>query len=76
MSNWPKPGDKLTFRGIGEKEWFYPHFTNIIDNAKKNLIPGQTYTVTKSKVYSSWCAVWLDELPGEDNKFHFTMFNV
>jgi hypothetical protein len=68
---WPEIGDKVRF--LGAEGIFYPHFTNIIEFAKENLKVGQTYTVRNCEVYSSWCAVWLDEIKG-DNFFHLSMF--
>lgn len=68
---WPKEGDKLKFKTA--EGFHYPCFTNIISFAKENLICGQEYTVRKCEVYSSWCAVWLEEIEG-DNCFHLSMF--
>lgn len=70
----PQPGDELIFKGIEDKDRFYPHFTNVIENAKKNLIPGRVYTVKKNEVHSSWCAVWLNEFGGEEDYFNLQMF--
>ena len=69
--HWPKVGDKVKF--LTAEGMFYPHFTNIIANAKEKLHTGGIYTVRKCEVYSSWCAVWLDEL-GEDGYCHLSMF--
>jgi hypothetical protein len=70
-SKWPNVGDKVKFKNA--EGMFYPHFTNVIQFAKDNLKVGEIYTVRKCKVYSSWCAVWLDEIEG-DNLFHLPMF--
>ena len=68
---WPKIGDKVKFeRYLG---MFYPHHTNVIQFAKDNLKVGETYTVRRCKVESSWCAVWLEEIEG-DHFFHLSMF--
>ena len=69
---WPKVGEKVRF--IGADGIYYPHYTNVIKNAKDNLVVDQEYTVRKCEVYSSWCAVWLEELLGEENLFHLPMF--
>lgn len=68
---WPEKGDLVKFKSADG--FFYPHFTNVISNAKEKLEPGKCYTVQKCEVYSSWCAVWLDEL-GEDKMCHLSMF--
>jgi hypothetical protein len=70
-STWPDPGDKVKF--LTAEGWFYPHFTNIIANAKNKMRPGQIFTVRKIEIYSSWAAVWLEELE-EDDHFHLQMF--
>lgn len=68
---WPLVGEKLKFKSADGS--FYPHYTNIIEDAKRLLVKGDVYTVRKCEVYSSWCAVWLEEIPGEF-KFHLPMF--
>jgi hypothetical protein len=68
---WPLIGDKVKFKGADG--WFYPHFTDIIQFAKDNLELGKTYIVRNCEVYSSWCAVWLEEIEG-DYYFHKPMF--
>jgi hypothetical protein len=68
---WPQVGDKVRFKSADG--FFYPHFTNVIQFAKDNLKVGETYTVRKCEVYSSWCAVWLEEIEG-DHFFHLSMF--
>lgn len=68
---WPEIGDKVRFKSADRM--FYPHFTNIIQFAKDNLKVGETYTVRNCEVYSSWCAVWLEEIEG-DHFFHLEMF--
>lgn len=70
--NWPSKGDKLTF--LTADGWFYPHFTEVIDFAKKNLSCGREYTVKRCEVYSSWCGVWLEEVEYE-HPFHLPMFD-
>ena len=67
---WPKIGDKVKF--LTAEGWFYPHYTNVIANAKAKLRMGEIYTVSKCEVYSSWCAVWLEGF-GE-HFFHLSMF--
>ena len=70
-NDWPKTGDKVKF--LSAEGMFYPHFTNIIDFTKKNLIVGREYTVKKCEVYSSWCGIWLEEVEFE-HPFHKLMF--
>lgn len=54
----PQTGDILEFKGC--PAFYYPMFTNLREYANKNLVVGEKYVVTKSEVYSSWCAVWLE----------------
>jgi hypothetical protein len=68
---WPQVGDKVRFKGADGM--FYPHFINVIQFVKDNLKVGEIYTVRKCEVYSSWCAIWLEEIQG-DNLFHLPMF--
>lgn len=68
---WPKVGDKVKF--LTAEGRFFPHYTNIIANAKEKLRMGEIYTVSKCEAYSSWCAVWLEGF-GEDELFHLSMF--
>jgi hypothetical protein len=73
---WPETGDKVIFKGV--PEFVYPHFTNIIENAKKLLVVGQEYTVSKCTVFSSWCSLELEGIrvePDEHSFFHFSMFD-
>lgn len=75
--SWPRPGDKLVALENPPK-WFYPHYTDIVEDGLANIKPGQEYTVKKCNIYSSWCAVWLEELPdrteGEERRFHLSFF--
>jgi len=68
---WPHIGDKAKFKG-GDG-MFYPHYVNVIQFAKDKLEVGKIYTVRNCEVYSSWCAVWLEEIEG-DHFFHLSMF--
>jgi len=70
-NEWPQAGDKVRFKSADG--WFYPHYTNVIQFAKDNLKVGEIYTVRNCEVYSSWCAVWLEEIEG-DHFFHLSMF--
>ena len=70
----PSVGDKLKFRGV--PKMYYPMFTNLKDLAEKNLKVGQVCTVRKVDIYSSWCAVWLEEIPGEDSYLNLMFFDV
>ncbi len=56
LDNFPKPGDKLIFRGVNSF-WF----TDIIKNAIDNLIIGNIYTISEIEVYSSWAMVRVEE---------------
>jgi hypothetical protein len=68
----PSVGDKLKFLSV--PEIYYPMYTNMKDLAEKNLQPNQICTVRKVTVHSSWCAVWLEEIPGEDNYLNLCFF--
>ena len=70
-SKWPCKGHKVKFKGADGM--FFPHYTNVIQFAKDNLTVGETYTVRNCEVYSSWRAVWLEEIEG-DHLFHLSMF--
>jgi hypothetical protein len=59
---WPKVGDKLKTHQTFPK-FFYPHFIDMVKDGNENLEPEKEYTVKRREVYSSWCAVWLEELP-------------
>jgi hypothetical protein len=69
----PATGDKVRFTGADKM--FYPHFTNLIENARQKLEIGKVYTVLKCEVFSSWSAVWLVEIGDEEmDKFNTSMF--
>jgi hypothetical protein len=68
---WPKTGDKVKF--LTAEGRFFPHYTNVIANAKEKLRMGEIYTVSRCEAYSSWCAVWLEGF-GDDELFHLSMF--
>jgi len=70
-SRWPCKGHKVKFKGADGM--FFPHHVNVIQFAKDNLEVGKIYTVRNCEVYSSWCAVWLEEIEG-DHFFHLSMF--
>ena len=69
MHTFPKVGDKLEF--IGVPQFYYPHFTNIGEYARNNLVVGQIYVASKVAVHSSWCEI---ELEGHGNNFFNLMF--
>ena len=77
-SRFPKKGDKLTAK-LQSPDFFYPHFTNMVNDGKTNIEPGKTYTVQKCDVHSSWCSVWLEEIgPSEerpDRWFNLSFFD-
>lgn len=66
----PKPGTPLCFTGTHEF-WF----TNMIQDAKKRLIKGRTYTLADIEVYSSWAMVRLKEIPGGEFPLSFFEFD-
>lgn len=51
-----KPGDIVQFRGVGPF-WF----TNMVENAKKNLRKFGVYKIKAVKVASSWTGITLEE---------------
>lgn len=73
QENLPKVGEKITF--VSAEGRFYPHFSNIIDFAKRKLIEGREYTVKDVEVHSSWTAVWLSDAGLTDCPFHLSMFD-
>lgn len=73
IKDFPEPGTEVEFKG---GDMAYPMFKERIDFANQNLVIGQKYKVTKTEVYSSWCAIWLDEFGQEERDFfHFSLFN-
>lgn len=74
MKQFPKVGDKIRAKKIFP-EWYYPHYTCMVERINKNLEPEKEYTVSKIEVYSSWVAVWLEEFSLEYNDFfHLSCF--
>jgi hypothetical protein len=69
----PSVGDKIKFRGV--PNIYYPMFTPMKKLAENNLKIGQICIVRKVEVYSSWCGVWLEEIPGEDNYLNLMFFD-
>jgi hypothetical protein len=67
--SFPSVGDKLKF--IGVPKVYYPMFTNMRKEAAEHLEDGKVYTVTRVEVYSSWCAVWVDN---KDVMFNLQFF--
>lgn len=65
QNEFPSVGDKIKFLGV--PEFYYPMFTSMKKLAEDNLKIGQICTVRRVEIYSSWCAVWLEEIPGEKN---------
>jgi len=68
----PSVGDKLKF--ISVPEIYYPMVIKMKKLAEDNLKSGQICTVRKVCVYSSWCAVWIEEISGDDNCLNFRFF--
>jgi hypothetical protein len=54
----PQAGDILTFSGV--PKMYYPMFTNMRTYANERLVVEEQYKVSKSEVYSSWVAIWLE----------------
>jgi len=52
-SDFPVAGDKLKYKGVQNAFWF----TDIIQNAKNNLVKGKTYTLKTIEIFSSWCCI-------------------
>jgi hypothetical protein len=75
--NWPKPGDKIKTKKVFPS-YFYPHFNCMVKDGYENLKPETEYTVRKCEVYSSWCAVWLEEFLDnevrDERYFNLTFF--
>ena len=73
-SKFPKKGDKLCVKKVFP-EYFYPHFINMVEDGDKNLEPGKEYTIRNVEIYSSWVAIWLEELPDteERNRRYFNL---
>ena len=75
---WPSTGDKIKTKDKFQ-EFFYPHFTDMVEDGMQNLEPNKLYTVKRCEVYSSWCAVWLEELPDTEERgdrfFNLTFFD-
>lgn len=55
--DFPAPGTKLKYKGAQNAFWF----TDIIKNAKDNLVKGKKYTLKTIDVASSWCSITLEE---------------
>lgn len=67
LEQFPKKGMKLKTKSEFP-QFFYPHYTNMVEDAKLNLKPDTEYTVEKCEVYSSWCAVWLKEVESTESR--------
>lgn len=68
----PYEGDILIFKGV--PEFYYPMYLNMGKLARKELIVGNEYKIRKVEIYSSWCAVWLEGVGGEDDYFNLSFF--
>jgi len=66
----PVPGAKLKYKGT-HVFWF----TNLIENAEKNLVKGQEYTLKKIDVASSWCHITLEETGDVDYALSFFTYD-
>lgn len=51
-----QPGDQIRFIGV-KPFWF----TNMIENAKVNLVVGNVYTIATKDIASSWVKITLRE---------------
>lgn len=71
----PLPGQQITF--VAPAQWGY--FTNVLEDEKTLLVPGQKYTVKKTSLNSSSTYVYLEEFWVEgldeyrNNQKKFTM---
>ena len=74
LSLFPKVGTKLRRKKV-LPEFYYPHYTDVVEFTKENLKEDVEYTVSKCEVYSSWCAVWLEEFPEGDTLFNLSSFD-
>lgn len=68
LTQWPKVGSKVKFKGTPAVFWFQ----NIIKDANDLLELGKEYTISKLRLNSSWCSVVLEEFP--DHKFSLSFF--
>ena len=68
LERFPKPGAKLRYRGTGPF-WF----TNIIENAERELCIGETYTLRTIELASSWACITLEETG--DHEFALRFFD-
>jgi len=66
----PKAGDKLTFKGV--PEFYYPMFLNMKKDAEVLEI-GKEYVAKQVSVNSSWVSISLEEFP--ELMFNLTFFN-
>jgi len=67
LAGFPKSGAKLRYRGV-HPFWF----TDIIQNAERELRIGTVYTLNKREVASSWVAITLQETG--DTQFALSFF--
>lgn len=65
----PQVGDKVIFTGV--PKFYYPHFIDMGDRARRRLVLNQEYTVTKVEIYSSWCSVEVEGVEGYYNRMFF-----
>lgn len=68
----PKIGDTLIFKEV--PKFYYPMYLDMGEKARKELIPGKKYIVSKVEIYSSWCAVWIDDLNEHDDCYNLSFF--
>jgi hypothetical protein len=66
----PKAGDKVTFKGV--PEFYYPYFINMRKHAEV-LEVGKEYLLKEVSVNSSWVTVYLEEFP--ELMFNLIFFN-
>lgn len=65
----PLPGQTITYSRPSKWAWF----TNVLENEKKLLELGKTYTVEKTELNSSSTYVWLEEFPDLEDRTFFSM---
>ena len=66
---WPKPGDKLIFKGV--PKIYFPHFIPMGKYARENLIIDKEYALTDIQINSSWVSVFIE---GHSEMLNLTFF--
>jgi hypothetical protein len=69
VKSFPNIGSKITYKGTPQYFWF----RNIIEDANNLLEIGKEYTISKTRLNSSWVSVVLEEFP--NHKFSLSFFD-